>query len=64
MNPATALRLAQLAESWRTKAAQIEVKYRAKNPNLVDHVVAAFETCAQELEDDLKKIEPTPSAGS
>jgi hypothetical protein len=46
--------LIRLGEGWRSKAAGIRHRYGQANPNLVEHVVAALETCAQELEDEVR----------
>jgi len=42
--------LKQLAESWRAKATRIESLYGARHPKAVEHITAALETCAEELE--------------
>lgn len=49
-SPST-LALLRLAEGWREKAAGIELRHGAAAPNLVRHVTAALECCAEELED-------------
>jgi hypothetical protein len=46
--------LIRLAEGWRSKAASLKARYHAASPNLVDHVVMALETCASELEDEVR----------
>lgn len=46
--------LARLAEGWRSKADYLGKKYSGTSPVVTQHVVAALETCAQELEDELR----------
>lgn len=54
--------LIRLGEGWRSKAAGIRHRYGRENPNLVEHVVVALETCAQELEDEVRASIATPPA--
>ena len=42
--------LKHLAESWRAKATRIEALYGLRHPKAVEHITAALETCAEELE--------------
>lgn len=51
--------LIRLAEGWRNKAENIRRKYAAQSPNTVAHVVVALETCAEELEEELRRA-PVP----
>lgn len=46
--------LIRLAEGWRTKADYLKKKYGGISPNLTNHVATALETCAQELEDEIR----------
>ncbi len=47
--------LIRLAEGWRAKAETIRRKYAKQSPNTVAHVVVALETCAEELEEGLRR---------
>ncbi len=53
--------LIRLSEGWRTKAANIKHRYGTASPNLVEHVVIALETCAEELEDEVRASLAQPS---
>ncbi len=53
--------LIRLADGWRSKAASLKARYHTASPNLVDHVVMALETCAQELEDEVHASIAQPS---
>lgn len=44
-------KLKSLAAKWREKSHRIKDKFGRENPNLVTHVEAALETCAQEIEE-------------
>jgi hypothetical protein len=59
MTKDTADELNRLAAAWREKATSIELKYKKTAENLTNHVVAALEACAEDLEqhvaDKLKK---------
>ncbi len=46
-----------LTEAWRAKAGRIEVKFHEASPNTVKHLKAAFETCAEEVEELVKSAE-------
>jgi len=46
--------LKHLAESWRAKATRIEALYGLRHPKAVEHITAALETCAEELEAAIK----------
>ena len=42
--------LLKLAEAWRGKAAHLHEKFHRASPTQTQHVVAALEFCAEELE--------------
>lgn len=44
-------RLKLLAAGWRDKAHALRDKYGKENPNIINHVCAALETCADEVEE-------------
>jgi len=46
--------LKQLAESWRAKAARIELLFGALYPKAAECIIAALEKCAEELEAAVK----------
>lgn len=54
--------LLKLAEGWRSKAAHIQAKYGAAAPNTVRHCVIALETCAEELEGEIRRTVAVPPA--
>lgn len=47
----------RLAEAWRAKAGRIRLKYKNLTPpkDAVEIIAAAFETCAEELEELTKE---------
>ena len=49
------LELLKLAEQWRNRASEIDVKYRDKFPGQTKNVVDMIELCAQELEEIAKQ---------
>ena len=54
----TPIAIRKLAEGWRHKADRIEARPDAKlAPNLVKHITAALETCAEEAEELAAAIE-------
>lgn len=53
--------LLKLAEGWRSKAADLKRRHGKANPNLIAHVEAALEGCAEELEAELHRV-PVPNA--
>jgi hypothetical protein len=46
-----------LSEAWRKKATGIEVRHRETDPHTAEYVVAALETCAEEIEALVKAAE-------
>lgn len=49
--------LRHLCEAWRSKNADIEERYGKQAPNLVNHVVAGIEACAQDVENLIRESE-------
>jgi hypothetical protein len=52
-----ALELRYLSEAWRNKATGLEMRHGKSDPHTTKHVVSAFETCAEEIEEVVKTIQ-------
>lgn len=52
--------LLKLAEAWRGKAAHLHEQFHRVSPTQTQHVVAALEFCAEELETALQNPPPPP----
>ena len=48
--------LIRLAESWRMKADNVRRRYGKTSPVGTANVVLALETCAEELEEELRRV--------